>query len=418
MERKLLLFILLVSIVLSTDLAIASVEQSSDQQIVRGELFVENNVNIFGGDLVFERDQNISLVSNAGVLNIDSGLDIADQVIIRGGNPAVGRFLTSDANGLASWQEIQAVPGAGDFFDGGDIANADRSLGNTSAFDLGIITANINRLNIDANGDITVNPNSVAADFIVNGQSEDNVLFVQASSQRIGLGTNSPESDLNIVDNSETTLTGGGLLTIGDVSSSHLSFDTNEIASIDNQSGDELLLQSFGGEVSIPELGIGVNPDPGFALDVNGQFRLRPNAAEGRVLISDGAGNASWQDRPKGPPGIKGPPGLIGLQGPRGNRGPKGDPGPPGVPGPPGSLVGCNFFSTSDRDERAISLSIVARCSSNSDEIVSGGGFCASGNMAESERASGVRGWETRCISSRVGEARFLSGTSYVVCCR
>lgn len=418
MKSKLILLSLIFFVVLGSSATYASVEQADSQQIVRGDLFVEEDINIFNGGLVFERATNINLVSNATALELDAGLDIAEQVTIRGGNPAVGRALFSDSNGLAFWGELPGGAGAGDFSDGGDVANSGRSLGNTSNFDLGMITSNIDRFNIAGNGEITANPNLADSDFVVAGQTNANVLFADASSARVGIGTNNPEDELNIISDSETSLNGGGLVTIGDLGADHLSIDTNEIAAIDDQADRQLLLQSFGGEVHIPILGIGINPAPGFVLDLNGQIRLRPNAATDRVLITDALGNASWQDRPKGPPGIKGFPGAIGAQGPQGNRGPRGDTGPQGPPGPSGSIVGCNFFSESDRDERATSLRIVAECQDRRDEIVGGGGFCANGNMADSEKSASPQGWETRCVSPRIGESRFLSGTSYVVCCR
>jgi len=44
---------------------------------------------------------------NDSILNIQSGiLDLNEQIKIRGGGPASGKVLTSDANGLASWNEI------------------------------------------------------------------------------------------------------------------------------------------------------------------------------------------------------------------------------------------------------------------------------------------------------------------------
>lgn len=47
-----------------------------------------------------------------GTLAPTATLDIQGQVRIRGGNPGAGRVLTSDANGLASWQEVGLPPGA------------------------------------------------------------------------------------------------------------------------------------------------------------------------------------------------------------------------------------------------------------------------------------------------------------------
>lgn len=47
-----------------------------------------------------------------GTLNPTTTLDVAGTVKISGGNPASGKVLTSDANGLASWQVVGQVTGS------------------------------------------------------------------------------------------------------------------------------------------------------------------------------------------------------------------------------------------------------------------------------------------------------------------
>jgi hypothetical protein len=117
--------------------------------------------------------------------------------------------------------------------------------------------------------------------------------------------------------------------------------------------------------------GVGVNtnaPAPGSSLDVAGltetdTLRVTMDAGEGRVLVSDATGNATWTDvsiipgvigppgptgdtgpvgpvGPEGPAGPQGLPGLQGATGPQGADGPEGPQGPigpQGVPGPQGS---------------------------------------------------------------------------------
>jgi hypothetical protein len=86
-------------------------------------------------------------------------------------------------------------------------------------------------------------------------------------------------------------------------------------------------------------VGIGTSA-PTNSLHVVGGMRLVDgNQAEGKVLVSDENGNASWSDGPAGPMGETGPTGAQGPTGPTGDAGPQGlqgVTGPTGAQGPTG----------------------------------------------------------------------------------
>jgi hypothetical protein len=68
-------------------------------------------VNNYAG---YFNDGNVYIKNNLGI-GTDAPtqkLDINGQIRVRGGNPGNGKVLTSDANGVASWQ-IPAVSGSG-----------------------------------------------------------------------------------------------------------------------------------------------------------------------------------------------------------------------------------------------------------------------------------------------------------------
>ena len=59
---------------------------------------------IYLGTNVFVTQGNIGI----GTTNPGAALEVAGKVKITGGNPGIGKVLTSDANGLASWQTLSA----------------------------------------------------------------------------------------------------------------------------------------------------------------------------------------------------------------------------------------------------------------------------------------------------------------------
>lgn len=401
-------------------------EDNSKSTVVRGPLYIQDTVDIFNGSLLFhtKAGERLSFSPKNSDLETNSFFDIGGQIAIRGGDPANKRVLISNSDGLAKWEELPLLPGGGDFSDGGDIANANRTLGNRSNFSLGILTNNIDRFNVSPNGSVVINPSRVnTANLKVRGQNDANLLFVDASIDRVGIGTSSPEAKLNIV---------GGAVKVGNNSSLNTTLHVDEISAFNNLNSSKLVLQSMGGDVMVGGVaGVGVDPDPTVSLNINGQLKLRSGAQAGRVLASDALGNARWEDPPRGisgplgPTGLQGPrgsPGLAGQrgfagpQGPRGNPGPIGPAGDEGIQGPPGGLISCQSYQNSINGT-AVSLNPRVSCPIGAGKLAGGGGFCnLPGFINFSRRVSGTT-WEISCRNSVANQPTFLSASVYVVCC-
>lgn len=108
----------------------------------------------------------------------------------------------------------ELATGGGDFSNGGDTESANRTLGNKDAFSLGFLTSNATRLSIDSIGNVGIGTESPGAlldirgaavfnddgddaDFRIEGDSEPDLFFVDASVDFVGLGTNTPSALLH-----------------------------------------------------------------------------------------------------------------------------------------------------------------------------------------------------------------------------
>jgi len=175
--------------------------------------------------------------------------DIAGQIRIRGGEPNIGKVLTSDSEGNASWQ----------YMSGGGSSN-----------------------------------------WILNG----NNLFNNNIAGKVGIGTSNPNAKLTIFGNYNHPLIPGiesnGILRIATASNDAVDFgkiiDSPYSAWL--QSGynssipDPFSINPLGGNVGIGTI------DPTQSLDINGKIRIRGgNPGAGKVLIClDDEGNAVWSE--------------------------------------------------------------------------------------------------------------------------
>ncbi|MCG3166064.1 MAG: hypothetical protein POELPBGB_01840 [Bacteroidia bacterium] len=180
---------------------------------------------------------SVTGTGNVGIGNSDPSakLEVAGQVKITGGSPGNGKVLTSDANGLASWQTISGT---------GFVLPFDQTYNNsnTTAFIVRNNDGNaISGISLDGTG--------------VLGQSSTNYGVDGFSSSNVGISGRSQ------------TGTGGRFI---------------------SQSGPALV--TAGGNV-----GLGTS-SPTAQLEVAGQVKITGGSpGNGKVLTSDANGLATWQ---------------------------------------------------------------------------------------------------------------------------
>jgi hypothetical protein len=130
-------------------LAANSVVISSHSGVTNGIRIIAANDGTHSAPIIFATGQwyataaermRITSTGNVGIGTNNPGakLEVAGQIKITGGSPAAGKVLTSDANGLASWQTV-----AGGGIGGSGLANYvpkftdDTTLGNSAIYDSG-----------------------------------------------------------------------------------------------------------------------------------------------------------------------------------------------------------------------------------------------------------------------------------------
>lgn len=388
----------------------AAIEQNGNNNLVRGDLNVENNVRSFG-NIVFQKDGDKTISTSSNGLVLDSSFDVDGQVTIRGGNPSDGLVLTAvDNTGLAVWAAAPNVPSSGDYTNGGDDVNFDRVIGNLNApHSLGVLTDNVERMTFEADGRIIFNNSKTNSDVAIRGSTRPNLFRTDASQNSIGIDEEAPREKLQINRGSPASLNGSGYMVVGKRSSSNLTFDASKIIARENGTPLQLVLQSNGGDTVIGSgsglLGIGISPTQ--AVDVNGTFRYRGgNPQAGTVLASaDNLGTAFWVV----PVPSQGAPGAPGAQGPRGAQGPQGFQGPPGAQGPQGP---------SGRLNRCTSVSGgggIATCPAGT-TLLGGSAFCPrlGSPPGLSESFPSGNSWVARCLDI---SARPSTPTVFAICC-
>ena len=158
-----------------------------------------------------------------------------------------------------------------------------------------------NLTSVTFDGAVVVNESGGNNDFRVEGDSEANLIFADASADRVGIGTNSPLSKLSVVIN-DTTSTPEILIGNGDASArSALLRNQNDATSFDiiasasptadkeirffTDTGTERMKIDSNGDV-----GIGTS-SPAKELDVNGEIR-----ASGGILFGSDTAAANTLD--------------------------------------------------------------------------------------------------------------------------
>ena len=193
-----------------------------------------------------------AILNGRTLVDDDSVLVINGALQVLPGTAQDGYILVSDANGFVSWQPNTGNGGgngSGLWYDNNgtvhlvDSANDSIVIGGTD-----LTSADIT---LGKNGDAVFNEQGLDSDFRIEGQTDPDLVFVQASTDSVGIGTNSPSALLDI---------GGG--------------------TADFITADDVLI------------GTDVEVDGVLYAD---NILIANGAAAGLVLTSDATGLASWQ---------------------------------------------------------------------------------------------------------------------------
>ena len=123
--------------------------------------------------------------TTSGTVGFKAGATPAGDVVytLPSADGTIGQVLQTNGSGVLSFV---AAGAGGDFANGGDVAGANRTLGNIDAYALGFETSNLERMTILSNGNVgigTTNPGhklhveSVAASVQINGTSGSYAVF-------------------------------------------------------------------------------------------------------------------------------------------------------------------------------------------------------------------------------------------------
>ena len=165
-------------------------------------------------------------------------------------------------------------------------------MGNTSSANMVLDPNEIQARSNGSAANLFVQPNGG------NLYMDGNTFTMNATDNRIGIGTSSPNMKLHVVGGSDMNLSGGGYAQFGSTTGWNLGIDENEIQARDNGAGNTLYLNYDGGDLllngrELGQVGIGIlssaslPADQSYLLAVDGKII----AEELRVELS-----SSWPD--------------------------------------------------------------------------------------------------------------------------
>jgi len=178
-----------------------------------------------------------------GTASPSTQLEINGQIKITGGTPGTGQVLTCDANGLATWE----TPTTGGLSGSG--------AGSRVTFWSG---ANV----ITSSSGFVYDPSNI----------------------RLGIGTGSPNVPLHVTGGTDASPSSGtGYMVIGNITTTNVVFDDNEILARNNGVVSTLSLNANGGNVIINGsgsgmVGIGTN-GPSFQLELSTNSAAKPTSS-------------------------------------------------------------------------------------------------------------------------------------------
>ena len=281
-------------------------------------LDVDGNVEFGGTRFVVKSSGRVGIDSaNPDAKFVVDGLNFSspgsnpDIVKLRGVTPAIG---FKDDNDPANW-----------------LIGVDENLAFSTATD--DFSARTPRVTFASSGRVGIGTSSPSSLLDVDGNVEfGGTRFVVKSSGRVGIDSANPDAKF-VVDGLNFSSPGSNpdIVKLRGVTPAIGFKDDNDPANwligVDENLAFSTATDDFSARTprvtfaSSGRVGIGTS-SPSTALDVEGQIRIRGgNAAAGRVLTSSADGTATWED-PSG-----GAQGSQGKQGPQGAQGKQGDPG-------------------------------------------------------------------------------------------
>lgn len=163
-----------IALLLSFNSSRASFTHSNENNLVRGNLNLNQDLNILADNetIVFSANGN-SLTLDSSALSSTPTLEINGQIKIVTGNEREGYILSSNSEGVADWINPNQFTEQ-DFRLNGDDRDATSIIGNNNAQDFIIETNDQARLIVKANGNIGINNDDPQAELDINGILQSN----------------------------------------------------------------------------------------------------------------------------------------------------------------------------------------------------------------------------------------------------
>lgn len=239
-------------------------------------------------------------------------LEVAGQLKITGGTPGLGKVLTSDANGLASWQ----TPGASNYTAGTGVNITGNTISNTGDLsntnEIQALSLTGNTLSLSNGGGSVILPSGGSSQWITNtdgiSYATGNVSIGPAAADAsldalAAIGTGSKTISLDVFNGmvgAPGVAINASLNSQEPTSAAVIGASSSGISGVESTYYGVLGLQDNGG-IGVAAYSLGgtamrAKSNTGLAFYSTGNLKLAGiGEAAGKVLTSDANGNATWQ---------------------------------------------------------------------------------------------------------------------------